>query len=219
MTSNTTLEEVDAFFSAYPLRSFPKGHILVHAGDSPSGVFHIVSGKVRQYDISDRGDEIVVNIFKPPAFFPMSWAINRGDNHYFFEAMTDIEIRQAPAEDTVNFLKSHPDVMYDLLARLYSGVDGIQQRMTHLMGGSARSRVIFELLLEYRRFGVPQNDSTRRLSINETQLAQNAGLTRETVNRELAKLKKQKLVTYHENTLIISDSNALQAVLENEPLL
>ncbi len=214
--SNTVLEEVGMFFSAYPLRLFPKGHILVHAGDNPAGVFHIVSGKVRQYDINDRGDEIVVNIFKTPAFFPMSWAINGGENRYFFEAMTDIEIRQAPAEDTVNFLKSHPDVMYDLLARLYSGVDGIQERMTHLMGGSARSRIIFELLLEHRRFGMPQNNGTHHLSINETQLAQNAGLTRETTNRELAKLKKLKLVAYHENTLIINDIKALQAALESE---
>jgi CRP-like cAMP-binding protein len=216
MTNDAILNEIDVFFSKYPLRLFPKGHILVHANDNPIGVFHIVSGKVRQYDINDRGDEIVVNIFKTPAFFPMSWAINGGENRYFFEAMTDIEIRQAPAKDTVIFLKSHPNVMYDLLARLYSGIDGIQQRMTHLMGGSAYSRVIFELLLEYRRFGTPQSNSAYRLSINETQLAQNAGLTRETTNRELAKLKKLKLVTYSENTLIINDTKALQSALESE---
>lgn len=70
-------EEVAAriheFFSAYPVRKYAKGHIITHAGDDPEGVLHLTDGKVRQYDISARGDEIVVNVFQPPAFFPLSW--------------------------------------------------------------------------------------------------------------------------------------------------
>lgn len=147
--------KVRAFFQGFPARKFDKDHILVHAGDDPPGVFYLEEGNVREYDISNQGDEIVVNVFKPPAFFPMSWAINRTPNQYFYTAESKIVVRRAPADEVVGFLKSNPDVTFDLLSRVYRGTDGLLRRMAHLMGSDARTRLLFELLIEGRRFGQP----------------------------------------------------------------
>lgn len=209
-------EKIDEFFSHYPLKHFKKGQIVIYGGEDPAGIFHIVRGKVRQYDINQRGDEIVVNIFQPPAFFPMSWAINKKPNRYFFETLTDIELHQAPADDVVAFLKSDPNVMYDLLSRLYSGVDGLQRRMAHLMGGSAHSRVLFELIIECHRFGELQEDERYLLTLNESELAQQAGLSRETVNRELSKLKTRKLLSHQGKHLVVTSMKGLQEELGDE---
>jgi len=40
--------------------------------------------------------------------------------------------------------------------RVYSGTDGLIGRLAHLMAGTARSRVLYELLIECRRFGQPR---------------------------------------------------------------
>jgi len=112
-----------------------------------------LSGKVTQYDISYRGDEIVINIFKAPAFFPMAWAINKTENKYFFKVEDKSIIRVAPPEEVVFFLKQNPEVMFNLLSRVYRGIEGILARTVHLMAGSARSRLMYELLIECRRFG------------------------------------------------------------------
>src|SRR5688572_19301178 len=114
-------EKIENFFSGYPRRHYRKGQILIHAHDEPTHVFHLLEGKVKQYDISYRGDEVVLNQFKPPAFFPMAHAINRTPNVYFYEAETDVELQQAPSNDAVNFVKNNPDVLYDLLSRVYRG--------------------------------------------------------------------------------------------------
>jgi CRP-like cAMP-binding protein len=204
---------VKEFFSKYPQRHFKKGQILVYAGDDPDHIFYLVSGAVRQYDISDRGDEIVVNVFKPVAFFPMSWAINRTPNPYFFETTSDVELHVAPADDTVEFIKSNPEVMFNLLSRLYSGVDGLQRRMAHLMGGSARSRLLFELITECRRFGKLQDDGSTMISTSEIELAQRAGLSRETVNRELSKLKQNGAVYYTNKYISIPKVDTLTEAL------
>lgn len=209
-------KKIDAFFSQYPLKRFKKGQIVIYGGDEPSGIFHIISGKVRQYDINQRGDEIVVNVFRTPAFFPMSWAINKTPNKYFFETMTEVQLHHVPADEVVAFLKSDPDVMYDLLSRLYSGVDGLQRRMAHLMGGSAHSRVLFELIIECHRFGELQEDESYLLTFNESELAQRAGLSRETVNRELSKLKSNKLLSHHGKNLIVKSVKSLQEELGDE---
>ena len=43
-------------------------------------------------------------------------------------------------------LQANPDVVYDLLTRLYRGLDGLLGRMSQLMAGSAKSRLMYELL-------------------------------------------------------------------------
>src|SRR5690606_4775066 len=152
---------------AYSIKYAAKGSVIVHAGDDPKGVMYLIKGHVQQYDIAGNGEQIIVNIYKPSAFFPMSWAINKTPNQYFFEATSDLEYYLAPAEDAVHFLRNNPDVTFDLLARVYSGTDGLLRRMAHLMGGNARSRLLFELKVQTQRFGKPRGDGSILLNLNE----------------------------------------------------
>jgi CRP/FNR family cyclic AMP-dependent transcriptional regulator len=208
--------QIEQHFSQYPLRSYPKGQILIHAGEDPEHIYYLVKGKVRQYDISYRGDEIVVNVFKSGAFFPMIWAITGTQNNYFFDAETSIEVRAAPAEATVDYLKANPDVMFDLLTRLYRGMEGVLGRMVQLMSGSAKSRVLYELLIEGRRFGKLAEDDSCRLSINEGELAARAGLSRETVSREMQKLSHDGLVKVTPSGILIKHMTNLEERLSAE---
>ena len=70
--SQDVTSKVNQFFSRYRPRSYDKGQILIMNGDSATDIYHLVRGTVKVYDISYRGEEIVLNVFKPPAFFPMS---------------------------------------------------------------------------------------------------------------------------------------------------
>src|SRR6266498_3242632 len=178
-------QKITGFFTSYPLRTFEKRQILVRAGDALPGVFYIIEGRVSQYDITPSGNEVVFNVFKSGAFFPMSWAMNNVTNHYFFEASTKVFAHVAPAADAVQFLKDNPDVTFDLLARVYRGVDGVLRRMAHLMGGDAKSRLLFELLNTAYRFGEQQKDGSVYIPLKEIDLARQSGLARETVNRNM----------------------------------
>ena len=209
-------DKVDKFFSAYPIKHYPKDTLIILADEDPKHIIHLVKGQVREYDISKRGDEIVVNVFKPPAFFPMSWAINRSPNQYFFQAATDIAAHIAPPDEVVGFLKANPDVMYDLLSRLYHGVDGLLRRMAHLMGGSAKSRLIFELLIESRRFGEAQPNASHAVVISEGELGARAGLSRETISREIASLKNIGLISIERQKIFIQDLDKLELELGSE---
>ena len=204
---NATVKE---FFSQYPHKVYKKGQILIYGGDDPEDVFYITKGTVKQYDIGKNGDEVVVNVFKPFAFFPMSWAINRQHNPYFFEAETDIELYRAPADAAVSFIKTHPDVMFDLLSRLYSGTDGLQRRMAHLMGGTAETRLVFELVVQCKRFGKDLGKDGISLLTTDSSLAEKTGLTRETVSRELSKLAKQSLLTRQGRFILIPSITSLE---------
>ena len=203
-------------FSKYPLRTYPKGQILIFADEDPEHVFYIIKGKVRQYDVSYRGDEVIVNVFMPPAFFPMSWAINHGNNKYFFKTEENTELRIIPPKDALEFIKSNPDVMLDLLSRLYRGVDGLMGRMVHLMSGTANSRLLYELIIECRRLKQADASSGYTLTINEGGLAARSGLSRETISREIHKLKAVGLVKVTGKGITVNDLKKLEAKLGTE---
>ncbi|HVI69071.1 MAG TPA: Crp/Fnr family transcriptional regulator [Magnetospirillaceae bacterium] len=208
-----TTTKIANFFTGYPLHIFDKRQMLARAESALPGVFYVVEGRVSQYDITPSGNEVVVNVFKPGAFFPMSWAMNDTPNHYFFEASTRVVAHVAPAADAVKFLKDNPDVTFDLLSRVYRGVDGVLRRMAHLMGGDSKSRLLFELLNTAYRFGESQPDGSVFIGLKEGDLARQSGLARETVNRVLQGLKVAGWVEVSHGGITVKNLRTLEDIL------
>jgi CRP-like cAMP-binding protein len=209
-------QKVSDAFCKYPKRSYPKGQILVFADESPEYIFYIISGRVIKYDVSYRGDEVIVNIFKPPAYFPMSWAINRSPNRFFYKTQEPTELYIVPVDDALAFIKANPDVMLDLLSRIYKGMDGLLGRVVHLMSGTAKSRLVYELIIECRRFGKKQPDGTYLLATREVDIAARSGLSRETISREFQKLKDTNLAATIHGGIVVRDIARLEQLLGSE---
>ncbi|MEO8105142.1 MAG: Crp/Fnr family transcriptional regulator [Candidatus Saccharibacteria bacterium] len=209
-------DKIDKELSKYPRRTYPKGQILVFADESPAYVFYLVEGRVREYDVSYRGNEVIVNIFKPNSFFPMSWALNHTPNKYFYKTESATVLHIVPVEAALAFAKSNPDVLLDLLSRVYAGMDGLLGRLVHLMSGTAQSRLIFELITGSQRFGVKAKDGSYLLNSSEVDIAARSGLSRETVSREMRKLKDEQLVDTSKGNISIKSLTKLQNKLGTE---
>lgn len=209
-----THRAIDDFFVQYPVRHYKKGHILILAGERTPSAFYLTEGKIRVYDITYRGEEIIINSFDPPAFFPLSLIINPSVTRYIYEATTDITVHQAPVDDAVNFLETHPPVVFDLLAHLYKTLDSVHERMVHFISSSAKNRIIYSLIAECRQFGKLQDDGSYIVTITEKELGSRAGLSRETVSREARVLKIAKLIEVHHNTIVIPNLKRLERYLE-----
>lgn len=205
-------DKVAAFFYDFTEKTYKKGEILIRTNENPTGIYYLQEGQVKEYAISKNGDEVVVNIFKPFSFFPMSWAVNDTQNDYFFEAMTEVIVRKAPREKVVIFIKNNADVLFDLLRRVYKGTDGLLMRMTYLMSENAYVRLIIELLIFARRFAKEQQHMVE-LTISEKDLAVQSGMTRETVSREIKVLKDKGLMMVDKNALCITDVKKLEEEL------
>jgi CRP-like cAMP-binding protein len=208
--------KVSNFFSTYPVRTFEKHETMLQAEIAITDVFYILEGRVSQYDITPTGNEVVVNVFRSGAFFPMSTAINHTENHYFFEASSPVTVHVAPASAAVDFLRTNPDVVFDLLSRVYRGMDGVLRRMAHLMGGDAKSRLIFELLNAAYRFGEVRDDGAIFVPLKENDLARQSGLARETVNRVLQALKSLGAVSVEHGGISVQSTMQLERILGSD---
>jgi len=195
--------KVTTFFSAYSKRIYQKNDMIIFADDTVPPIYFLESGLVAQYDISEAGDRITLNTFKPAAFFPVSSVLNAIPNRYFFEATTAVAARRAPAQEVLAFLQNNPDVVLDLLSRVYRGTDGLLRQLMQLKSGTAANRLLLELAILADRFGEHTDDGSLRVRITESQLAQQTGLARETVSRELAALKEQNLVDTSKRGIVL----------------
>ncbi|MDL2341665.1 MAG: Crp/Fnr family transcriptional regulator [Patescibacteria group bacterium] len=209
MTSHIA-NKIEQHFSQFPKRTYPAGQILVFADENPEHIFYIVKGRVRKYDVSYRGEEVILNIFRAPSYFPMSWAINRLPNEYFYKTETSTVLHVVPTDEALQFVKDNPDVMLDLLSRIYKGMDGLLGRVVGLMSGSAQSRLVYELIVDCRRFGQLNTDGSYTLSTTEVDLAARSGLSRETISREIHKLKTDGLVSVSSTGIVINDFTGLK---------
>ena len=210
-------ENIDNFFRQFKKQTFRKGEIIIRADDDPSGIYYITEGVVKKYAISHKGEELIVNLFKPHAFFPMSWAMNKSPNTFFYEAMTDVTVWKAPGDEVIKFIKNNPDILYDLMQRVYRGTDGMLMRMVYLMSGSAYTRLITELLIVARRFGtMDEKTQSVEARITEKDLGAQAGMTRETVSREMKRLKDQGLLEFDHGKVTIFNLTKLEQQLSEE---
>jgi CRP/FNR family transcriptional regulator len=215
--ATSTKEQVTKFFQTYPQLSRPDGTILIQAEQQPSGVHFLISGSVKMLAISNSGDELVLNIFRPSAFFPMSWAINHTANPYFYQAIGPVCYHLAPREDVMAFIQQQPAVMLDLLSRIYRGADGLLQRMTYLQAGNKYATVITELLITAKRFGTSgSTPSSLEVDLNQQDIASQSGMARETVSREMRRLKDKGLITFTHHRLVIPNVERLEAELANQ---
>lgn len=212
---DSTKKGLDEFFSQYPVKQYNKGQLLIYAHEDPTGIFYLESGSVRKYDIGPAGDEVVLNVFKSKIFFPIAWAINKAPNKYFFEAATPIEVRRAPVDAFNAYLDAHPKLIFSLLKQVHGGLEDAQHRIVLLMDGDAHSRLLFELYIEGRRSGEMRPDGSCIVSVSLADLAQRAGLTRETISRELGKIvQSNELISRRGRSLVISDFDALKKQLD-----
>lgn len=200
------------FLKHYEVKSYRKGEVIINPEKNPSGVFCLKKGVVRCFAISKKGDQLTINVFKAISFFPLWWVINNTSNKYFFDALTDIEVYIVPKATFLHFLQHDSDVSFDLLKRIFRGLDGYFLRMETLLSGEAYAKTVSHLLITAKRFGVKEENGLI-INTSQNEIASLSGLSRESVTREIGKLKKKKLLIYENGAIRIFDLELLEKEL------
>lgn len=204
---------LENFFSKYKLLKYRQKDLLIRAEDEPLGIFYLKEGLVREYVDLPNGQELTLNIFKPQTIFPLSYAVNGSVPAHNFEAVVPSVVFRAPVKDTLGFVTREPLVLLDLVGRIYKGLDGFFQRVIYQMAGSARSKLIIELVIQARRFGLKQKGAVVIEGLTHRDLASRSGLARETVGKILKGLKTDGLVDISGRKIVVKDLPGLEGEL------
>lgn len=130
---------------------------------------------------------------------------------YRYDALTEVEGYFSPKADFEDFLRKNPQVLFDLLKRIYRGLDGLFMRLQALLTGDAYFRIVTSLIIYAKRFGKLNKDKvTFDFHLTHHQLASQTGLARESVTKEIKILQEKRLVGYLGKKLFIYNLSKLE---------
>ncbi len=187
-------KKLTEFFSEYPEKVFESGQKIINGDqEKNSHVYFVEKGYVRLFYESEHGEDIMIHIFKEYSYFPMALILAGQKNIFTFEALSTVQVRVAPREAVLSFIKHEPDVLYELTSRLSSGLMYLSEAMCHMFFVSAQKRIINFLSIYARRFGIENGEAwvTIPFVLRHKEIADSIGLTRETVTREMKKLERE----------------------------
>lgn len=204
-------KKVNNFFSSFKPLAYKKNEVIIRSGDSISQIYYLKKGYVRQYLLTADGEDVTMHIFKPSSFFPIMLVLSNTENKYFFETVTPAKVFIAPKDAVLTFLKKEPDVLFDLTARMSSGIMGLLNKIENTVFKNSHYKVTSLLLYLAKRFGKKQKDSIRiELPITHADLANWIGLQRETVSRKIELLKKKGHLANKNQSLVIHNIKKLE---------
>jgi CRP-like cAMP-binding protein len=192
-------------------RTFGKGEALFHRGDAGDSVYIIASGSVKILLDGADGAELVVaqrNAGTTLGEFSLIDGLERSATAVANERVRTLRISRDHFRE---WLMQHPEaswqVMEELTRRLRESTD-LAGEIALLPVEARIARRLAQIFSMERGGASPANGTPAR--VNQTALAASLGLTRETVNKHIAKMKTQGIVQSEGVQLVLRDAKTLQ---------
>lgn len=207
---STFKKELEGFFEKFRLVKYKKNELLYRPGDSFSLATYIKSGYVRVYAVSKNGQEVTIHIAKPFSLFPLVLD-GKTKRQYYVEAVTPVEVWQAPREELLAFIDKNPSLGLALIANLGCSIGELLRRIEYLASGDAFSKVAAVLfLLANKDRARKSGEIPLEFAVTHRLIASLTGLTRETVTLQMLKLKEKGLLIGKGRRLAITNIDKLK---------
>lgn len=182
----------DLFRSANRKRQHAKGSAISLHGDPFEFVYYIEEGLVRVSDVDSAGVQRTVSIFSKGHIFPVVWPLNIKPDKtiYDYHAITKTVIYRLPWSNMKDFMDKHTDFYKNLADVLTKSYVNASARVINLQKTNVRERVEFILYYLAVILGTIKNGVAEiPVMLTQQEIADLAGLTRESVSHEMSKVR------------------------------
>jgi CRP-like cAMP-binding protein len=196
--------------SSMNLIKLRKGQSLFKEGDDGDHLFVVSSGKVKLGTKSVYGRENLLMILGPGDMFGELSLFDSGPRTATATAVTDSKLLALGQDKVIPWVKEHPEVSLQLLARLASRLRRTNEVVGDLVFSDVPGRVAKALIDLGVKFG---DKRTEGLFVNhdltQEELAQLVGASRETVNKALADFAQRGWLRLEARSVMILDYERL----------
>lgn len=194
------MDELQRFIAQHPIKKFDRNQVILCQGDTPSVVYAIRKGFIKGYDINAQGVEQLIWFGTPGDICPSVWLFSTSDSLlWFYSSFDRVEAHVIDKQELRDFLAKHPAALLKLTNRMARLATDLMHRLNAVGKPKAEEKIVHTLAFFADRFTESKKVGARRISLPFTQqdLANLLGLTRETVAKELKRLKEEKYITYN----------------------
>ena len=190
---------------------FKNKEIIFRAGEMPTKIYFINSGKVKVYKINDDGKEYITKLVVPGEFFGLTPILNHTEYEEWAECVMDAEVISIMKEEFLDLLYTNKDVANKFIQILSNNVSEREEQLLHMAYDTVRKRVVDALIMVAKNAAV-NSEGRKTLNIPREDLAQLVGTAKETTIRVLSDLKKDEIIKTEGSKIMILKEDALKKI-------
>jgi CRP-like cAMP-binding protein/CheY-like chemotaxis protein len=206
VTGAQGLKELNKLIAERKVRSVKKKQIIYYEGDPVSGIYLVLSGKVKTVKLSTDGRELLTGMYSTDEYFGIPALLLNAPYTETAEALEDSTICQLPKEMLEALLNRYPDVAGQFIRILSNNILDKEEQLLQLAYHSVRKRMA-EVLARLCRQEKQETEIVLRISRDN--LAAMAGMATETVSRILSDFKDEGIIERKGSQINILDINRL----------
>lgn len=207
VAGNQGIKELDKLMTERKVRTVKKKQIIYYEGDTVSGIYLVLSGKIKTVRLSEDGRELLTGMYGPEEYFGIPSLLLNEPYAETAEALEDTTICQLPKETVEELLNRYPDVARQFIHILSNNLLEKEEQLLQLAYHSVRKRMS-EVLL--RLCKLEKQEGQIILKISRDNLAAMAGMATETVSRILSDFKDEGIIERKGSQIGILDHPKLQ---------
>ncbi len=207
----SVLEEVSNFTT---LRTRPKNSYIYHPGDASEVMFILKEGRVKVGNYSDDGREVIKSIVRPGEIFGEMGLAGEDKRHEFAITMKEeCSFYMIYIEDLRKVMQANPELSLRMITRIGSRIRRTESRLESIIFKDSRTRVV-EFIKEMadnvgRAFG---DEVLLEHFLTHQDIANLTGTSRQFVTSVLNDLKRDRIIKFDRNTILVSDTKGLAAL-------
>ncbi len=193
------------------IRDYPKGAIISSPGETARYVYYVMEGRVKIYDLSACGREIVFRTCAPKSFFGIAEIFGRHERQVFAEALEPVKILciEKPAFELL--IKSNPAVALLVIRVLGNRVRQAHRSIKSFVFSDTRSRMAQLLIKLAESDGerYPDGKVVLKSKLTHQEIADMIGAIRQTVSEIINDLKKKGYIKTDRGIITILNHDGL----------
>jgi len=194
-------------------RSFAKGDRVFHEGDRSDACYVVREGEVRVTREHSDGRAIALATLGPGELVGELAMLDGGVRSASVEALTDVELLALSAADMRGLLERNADITTKLVVKLAERLRETNERISRQSFQTVPSRVAGVLSQLVNEDGAEQGRDGVTIRMNQVDLAQLAGTSRDSVSRFLAVLERAGVVRVGRGRVTVLEPPRLRAYI------
>ena len=194
-------------------RSFPKGARVFHEGDRTDACYVIRAGEVRVTREHPDGRAIALATLGAGELVGELAMLDGGVRSASVEALTDVDLLAVSAADMKGLLERNAEITAKLVIALTKRLRETNERISRQSFQTVPSRVAGVLSQLVSEENAEQGRDGVTIRMNQADLAQLAGTSRESVSRFLAVLERAGVVRVGRGRVTVLEPHRLRAYI------
>ena len=197
-------------------RRFSRDDLIFQAGSSSDDVFILLDGRVKIFQLSCEGKEVILWFCFPGEIFGLAEVVRLASREVNALACSSVELLTVKQADFRQFLLSEPQAALSVIELMSARLRELGDVLLNLASEDVRSRVIKLITRLAARYGQRQEHYiSLNIPLTHQEMADMIGTSRQTVTTVLGDLRRSGVLKTEQRSIIIVNSHWVEMLSTN----